>query len=568
MSRSTHNKVSTPSRAATLLPPGSVLQRKCACGTHTVAGGECDSCRTKHEGRVQRSSVGSPNAVEAPSSVRDVLRSPGQPLDPTTRAFMESRFAHDFSRVRVRPSEGGILQPRLTVNEPGDRYEQEADRVAERVMSLTAQRPPRAGEVEPRARVLGPPEGAQTAAPESSPSPAGERSSAGPRPTAPDFGHVRVHTGGRAAESARELNAAAYTVGRDVVFGEGQYAPGTSAGRNLLAHELAHVIQQTAGGPQVQCRTLTSPRLAGNRRFQRVLDNRAVLEIGDSGPEVRRLQQLLIDLGLGLSAHGADGIYGNETADAVKEFQRRNGLTDDGRVGFATIDALDRAFPAVTLPATRSAPWTMSCVLSILCPWNRHLVEHVLPTFHIITFDSRSFPTETFDGASWNPGTFHSGGFRSGTNMGFLNTTTCEQMAFTIYHEGWHGQQPASLSGVVESERDAYVNAEQWSISMGVPGQTFRDASAGGAVRGLRTTRGGETVVDEPAAERLVRQDYGGVSTTPGERILRRVGATNVEVLRPDGTRVTRPARPGESVRGAVAMTNMHPIAPASWRCP
>ncbi|MFL5801675.1 MAG: DUF4157 domain-containing protein [Roseiflexaceae bacterium] len=59
-----------------------------------------------------------------------------------------------------------------------------------------------------------------------------------------DFSGVRVHTGARAAESARAMHALAYTVGRDVVFGAGQYAPATLAGQRLLAHELAHTIQQ------------------------------------------------------------------------------------------------------------------------------------------------------------------------------------------------------------------------------------------------------------------------------------------------------------------------------------
>ena len=59
-----------------------------------------------------------------------------------------------------------------------------------------------------------------------------------------DFSQVRVHADARAAVSARAVNALAYTVGRDVVFGAGQYAPGTMAGRKLLAHELAHVVQQ------------------------------------------------------------------------------------------------------------------------------------------------------------------------------------------------------------------------------------------------------------------------------------------------------------------------------------
>jgi outer membrane protein OmpA-like peptidoglycan-associated protein len=59
-----------------------------------------------------------------------------------------------------------------------------------------------------------------------------------------DFRHVRIHTGEHAAESARQMDAAAYTTGRHIVFGHGQYAPGSSAGRRLLAHELAHTIQQ------------------------------------------------------------------------------------------------------------------------------------------------------------------------------------------------------------------------------------------------------------------------------------------------------------------------------------
>jgi hypothetical protein len=53
-----------------------------------------------------------------------------------------------------------------------------------------------------------------------------------------------VHTDSRAAESAQAVNARAYTVGRDVVFGVGQYVPGTGAGKRLLAHELTHVVQQ------------------------------------------------------------------------------------------------------------------------------------------------------------------------------------------------------------------------------------------------------------------------------------------------------------------------------------
>lgn len=61
-----------------------------------------------------------------------------------------------------------------------------------------------------------------------------------------DLGHVRVHTGAQAEESARRLGAQAYTVGADAVFGTGYYAPGTAPGQHLLAHELAHTLQSGA----------------------------------------------------------------------------------------------------------------------------------------------------------------------------------------------------------------------------------------------------------------------------------------------------------------------------------
>jgi len=64
-----------------------------------------------------------------------------------------------------------------------------------------------------------------------------------------DFSQVRVHDDAKAAESARAVNAVAYTVGNHIAFADGQYAPGTDAGNHLLAHELTHTIQQTGGTP-------------------------------------------------------------------------------------------------------------------------------------------------------------------------------------------------------------------------------------------------------------------------------------------------------------------------------
>jgi Domain of unknown function (DUF4157)/Lysine-specific metallo-endopeptidase len=72
-----------------------------------------------------------------------------------------------------------------------------------------------------------------------------------------DFSRVRVHTDERAAESAHSMHALAYTVGNRIVFGNGQYAPRTESGRRLIAHELAHTVQQGAGSPTSLRRAVT-----------------------------------------------------------------------------------------------------------------------------------------------------------------------------------------------------------------------------------------------------------------------------------------------------------------------
>jgi len=82
-------------------PVCGLLQRKCAgCGSHTIAGGECSACVEK-KGSLRRKHGNMEGANEVPQVVHEVLRSSGRPLDSVTRAFMEPRFRHDFSRVRV-----------------------------------------------------------------------------------------------------------------------------------------------------------------------------------------------------------------------------------------------------------------------------------------------------------------------------------------------------------------------------------------------------------------------------------------------------------------------------------
>ncbi len=80
---------------------GGLLQRACACGRHTIAGGTCDSCRKKNGGLLQRAALNAATPPVAPPIVHDVLSSPGLPLDSASRDFFEPKFKRDFSNVRV-----------------------------------------------------------------------------------------------------------------------------------------------------------------------------------------------------------------------------------------------------------------------------------------------------------------------------------------------------------------------------------------------------------------------------------------------------------------------------------
>ena len=75
-----------------------------------------------------------------------------------------------------------------------------------------------------------------------------------------DFSRVRVHTGAVAEQSALEVNANAYTVGHNIIFGAGLFAPGTHEGRRLIAHELTHVVQQSGSEGTHFCQNRVSGR--------------------------------------------------------------------------------------------------------------------------------------------------------------------------------------------------------------------------------------------------------------------------------------------------------------------
>ncbi len=490
-----------------------------------------------------------------------------------------------FTSSYIQPKP--ISPSRLNMGQPDDIYKQKADAIAEDSMQLRENGIQRLCNDCEKEDIRTKPEGIESSLGSNQASStltsqlnnSGHRGSSLPSSTnqfmsnafRSDFSTVRVHTDKNAIEMNNNLNSRAFTHGSDIYFNKGEYAPHSYEGKRLLAHELTHVVQQQdekIRKKRIQKADLSSPRLSGNPLFERALDNKTVIEYGDNGREVRRVQQMLIDLGYSLPRYGADGKFGNETKNAVKAFQNDKGLKEDGRVGFRTIKALDNKFPTVKLPPNRTGTWNMACILQILCPWNKNLVENILPTFTINTFDSRTYPTETWDGANWVTSIFDAGGYLFGTTIGLLNLRSCEDMASTIYHEGWHAQRPSALTGLAELEKDAYINTEQWSIDMRVPGGTPFTNKATGVSEDLRTTAGNETVVDEAAIETMIRQEYGGVSAVSGESILARVGATNVRVRRPNGSEYVRPARVGESVQGSATMTNPVRINPADWRCP
>ena len=168
------------------------------------------------------------------------------------------------------------LFPKLYVSGPGDATEREADRVAEHVARSptgdcgcggsggacecpdVVQRAASTTSVSGGVSVgEAPPVVHQALASVGSPLDAGVRREFEPR-LQTDLSHVRVHNDALAASSAHAVAAKAYTVGSHVVFGSGHYQPGTSSGRFLLAHELAHVVQQRGRRPLVQRAVLDS----------------------------------------------------------------------------------------------------------------------------------------------------------------------------------------------------------------------------------------------------------------------------------------------------------------------
>lgn len=157
-----------------------------------------------------------------------------------------------------------FAQTKLTIGQPGDRYEREADRVADHLAgSFQDKATPRSTEYVDagpllRRDPLPPVALGNTSVPEivgdvlassGEPLPSQTRAEMEPH-FGHDFSQVRVHADKQAAESARQIGARAYTLGNNLVFGTHQYAPATPRGQRLLAHELTHVVQQQSGSKQ------------------------------------------------------------------------------------------------------------------------------------------------------------------------------------------------------------------------------------------------------------------------------------------------------------------------------
>ncbi|HYP21339.1 MAG TPA: DUF4157 domain-containing protein, partial [Chloroflexia bacterium] len=297
-----------------------ILQRKCACGGTPGVAGECAECRAKRLAtKPQAANVTQTPGV--PPVVGEVLRSPGQQMEGATRAVMEPRFGHDFSRVSIHSPAPGAIQAKLTINEPGDRYEQEADALADQVMRMPEPdlQPHEVGATEVRHQSTN--ETIQRLAAHRDPSledavvgeeeeeeeeeEAGQVQTLRPRSLqsgtefvskellnssqggvplegqaqrfmetrfGSDFSQVRVHTDRHAETLSNSLSARAFTYGAHIYFGEGEYQPETQEGRRVLAHELTHVIQQGAGQSRlpVQSHVTANPGASGPRTIQRL----------------------------------------------------------------------------------------------------------------------------------------------------------------------------------------------------------------------------------------------------------------------------------------------------------
>lgn len=232
--------VSQQSNTESLLPLShGILQHKCACAKHTGIGGVCAGCAKKTLGLQRKIAIGAsydPLEWESDRAVDQVMAMPTN-RNMSLAAQSNKRLTNQtFDRIDTAPaivdqvlaSSGRPMQPKL-------RQDMEQ----------------RFGH---------------------------------------DFSSVRVHTDTQASNSARAINAQAYTVGRDVVFGQGNYSSQTNTGRKLLAHELTHVVQQQGiKGPDNQTKITVSQSTDATELEADVIANQVVS--GEAQRESNKINQ-------------------------------------------------------------------------------------------------------------------------------------------------------------------------------------------------------------------------------------------------------------------------------------
>ena len=197
------------------------------------------------------------NAESSPESLVSILTAPEflHPANASQKVNMISQLQQTFGNRYIQR----VIQAKLNISQPWDNYEQEADRVADEVMRMPE--PQVQGQQEDRKerkqeKILQPKGGSDQTAEviatlesrinalkgDGQPLPKSVRAFFEAR-FGHDFSRVRIHTDAKGARLAHALNAHAFTIGHDIVFGTGQYSSGTTVGKLLLAHELTHTMQ-------------------------------------------------------------------------------------------------------------------------------------------------------------------------------------------------------------------------------------------------------------------------------------------------------------------------------------
>ncbi len=225
---------------AILTQQSTLLQRSCACGQHTVAGGECKACRKSRESGGEHAAVVPIPFSHTPRSNQNRDDSPEHVSSPG-----ESRFAHDFSQTAVQtsPTPKPTIQAKLEVNQPGDAFEQEADEVAEQVTQHPLLEPDSRRRNVPPSLIAHENGDMLHALKQQTAIPLSQHVRQRVEPVfGVDLGHVRVHTDPTAHAAAKTLRAKAFTHQNHIWLGTNQDADSLE----LMAHEATHVVQQSA----------------------------------------------------------------------------------------------------------------------------------------------------------------------------------------------------------------------------------------------------------------------------------------------------------------------------------